>query len=668
MSESNAIDPSGKALGAASVPPVPPPSPAAMPPGNGGKRHRHSAEELGRAFRADRGKQIDLFVYGTLMNDEYVRLLLKRTVPAQAAKLHHHLRVAPSWSFPFVVKHHGAVCHGRILKGLDPQELKIIDEFEDEGRLYHRTPVVARAGDLRQRCQTYVGDIQNLQKSFGRHVQFEDRLGLFLEAKINATMAEMPSDRPDIDRRVLNELMGSAVDNIIKSHFDGNYICNYIMIRALEEAKPPSLLKVLGEKALLPYAGNYMRLACQHIVFNQFVERIRHEHPDAVRLSRQYYRHGLGVLLAFMLYNRQRAEIDRHFADQRLGSIVEGRNYHTCARLAIGVADACYDAALVEELIAHVAAHWYSTPTPLGAELEFSNLGSRAIHARPGEDPVYDSFYWFRDFDLFRRTWRLGGHIDSHSQITIGQHRHRGFLEYALGRFQIVGDLSLPLFDCPWGMSLLINEAVRFLDIKPHSLHLSFELGGRNSQITDRPHAEEDLACLLLLGGDLRPDATGALREWRIYNNELDTNASHALNFSARKFHFSREDQTEAEAADVMEYKFMRLRQEEFDYTRLIVALKGYQFHVKARPISIRPLGHADLPEQAFLRRWAGTPQTVDPAAIDRFVAKVEQGLLEEHGTTKLERFRLDILARIHQRLTEMNQHVASHGPRALGS
>ena len=38
--------------------------------------------------------------------------------------------------------------------------------------------------------------------------------------------------------------------------------------------------KVLEEKELLPYAGNYMRLACQHIVFNQFVERIRHEQKE----------------------------------------------------------------------------------------------------------------------------------------------------------------------------------------------------------------------------------------------------------------------------------------------------------------------------------------------------------------------------------------------------
>jgi gamma-glutamylcyclotransferase (GGCT)/AIG2-like uncharacterized protein YtfP len=628
-----------------------------------GKRRAHTAEEVGRAFRADRGERIDLFVYGTLMNDEYVRLLLKRAVPAQAADLHHYLRIAPSWSFPFVVKHHGAVTHGRILKGIDRDELAILDEFEDEGRLYHRVPVVVRIGDLRQRCQVYVGDIQNLQRSFGPNVRFEDRFSLWVEKRINAIMAEMPSDRPDIDRRVLNELMGSAVDSIIKSHFDGSHICSYIMIQALAEAKPPSLLKVLEEEALQPYAGNYMRLACQHIVFNQFVERIRHAHPDAVRLSRQYYRHGLGVLLGFMLYNRRREEIDRHFAEQRLGEVVPGRNYHTYARLAIGVADACHDPGLVEELIDHVAAHWYSTPTPLGAELEFSNLGARAVHARPGEDPAYDSFYWFRDFDLFHRTWRLGGHVDSHHQITIGQHRHRGFLEYALGRFQIIGDLSLPLFDCPWAMSLLINEAVRFLDVRPHSLHLSFELGGHGRHITDRPHAEEDLACLLMLGGDLRRDGADKLREWRVYNNELDTNAHHSLNFSDRKFHFSREDQPEAEAADVMEYKYLRLHAAETDYTSLIVALKGYQFHTDARPISIRPLGQPELPEQAFLRRWAATPQAVDPQAIDRFVGKVEQGLLEEHHATSLAPFCQQTLARIHQRLAELNRQVADGKP-----
>jgi len=504
---------------------------------------------------------------------------------------------------------------------------------------------------------TYVGNIGALQKSFGYDIKFEDRFSFYIEENVDRLLAEMPTDRPDIERRVINELMGSAVDNIINSHFDGNYI----MIQALEEAKPPKLEQVLSRKELLPYAGNYMRLACQHIVFNQIVEAIRHEYPHAVRVSRNYFQHGLAILLAFLYYNRHSEQINRQFHSHQLGEIIPCRSYRDYARIAIDIFDSIYQSDYVQELINLVVSNWHDSPTPLGAELEFSALGSKAVFAKAGEDPQYDGFYWFRDFDMFHRIWRLGGHVDSHRHITIGQKRHRGFLEYAFGRFQIVGDLSLPLFACPWCMSKLINEAVKFLDIRPHSLHLSMELGGSHSHITDRQHNEEDLVCLLLLGGDLHPDSDGVLREWRVHNQELDTNFKNSLHFSDRKHHFSKVEQEEEEAADVMEYKFMRLYREETDYESLILALKGYQLHTHTRPVNILKEKKEELPEQILLRKWAEHPQALSTEALNCFANKVEQGLLEENNSRKLDRHLQDVMLRIFKHLAERNQLIADY-------
>ena len=70
----------------------------------------------------------------------------------------------------------------------------------------------------------------------------------------------------------------------------------------------------------------------------------------------------------------------------------------------------------------------------------------------------------------------------------------------------------------------------------------------------------------MLLGGDFRPDKNGVMREWRIFDKELDTNFSGALHFSDRKYHFSKPGQDQSEASDTMEYKFMRLHRKEFDY------------------------------------------------------------------------------------------------------
>ena len=73
---------------------------------------------------------------------------------------------------------------------------------------------------------TYDGNISALQKSFGKQILFEDRYSLYLERKIDQILEKIEPDRHEITRRALRELMGSAVDSLIESHFDGNYICN----------------------------------------------------------------------------------------------------------------------------------------------------------------------------------------------------------------------------------------------------------------------------------------------------------------------------------------------------------------------------------------------------------------------------------------------------------
>ena len=626
--------------------------------------HCHHTEQEAVQIRDDfhgvHEDHVDLFVYGTLVSDQHVRLLLNRKVESEPAVLHNYMRVVPPGAFYFVVKQHGATAPGRLLKNLTPEELARLDAFEDEGKLYFRRVVVVRTEDnRRRRCMTYVGNIPALQRSFGKEILFEDRYSLYLERKIDQIIEKIDPDRRDITRRALRELMGSEVDSLIESHFDGNYICNYIMIQAFNDAKPPLLSKVLEREELRPYADNYIKLACKHIIFNQLVELIRHQFPDAVRLSRKYFRHGLALLLGFLYYNRHSVKIEAMMKDKSLDRIVPGRLYRDYAVLCINLVEEIYCREEMRGICDYVETHWHSTPTPLGAELEFSYLGARAVVGEPGEDPYFDGFYWFNDFDLQRRTWRMGGHVDSHREIMTGNERHRGFFEYAFGRFNIIGDLSLPLFDCPWAMSKLINEAVRFLGIPPHSLHISMELP-RHKMFHDaqKPHRESDLACLLMLGGYLRKDENGQLREWRIFNRELDTNMMGSLNFSSRKYHYSRPDQSQDEAADVMEYKFMRLHAEETDYSNVIIALKGYQFGTHARPLSIPPKGCAELPEQTFLRSWAANPQPLRRAEIYSFLDTVERGIMEEHQCTGLGKRRRAAMENIAFTLFEKNAWI----------
>lgn len=628
-----------------------------------GSRKRRSREELEEAFHViHHGETADLFVYGTLMSDNHVRLILNRTVASEPVTLFNYMKVVPPGAFYFIVRQRGSQVRGRLLKNLTLEELERLDGFEDEGNLYYRKTVVVRdQNDQRRRCMTYVGNIPALQKSFGKEILFEDRYSLYLERKINQALHNLSPNEQGIARRALQELMGSAIDQLIQSHFDGDYVCNYLMLQAFNEARPPDLEHVFSNVAIRPYADHYMKFACKHIIFNQLVEKTRHQFHDAVRVSKKYFRHGVAILLAFLYYNSNRKRIEKVMREKELDKAVPGRSYREYAALCILLADELYDPAKMREIIDFVAMNWYSTPTPLGAELEFSFLGARAVYAEPGEDAVFDGFNWFNDFDLQRRTWRLGGHVDAHRNITGGGlARNRGFFEYALGRFNIVGDLSRPLFDCPWAMSMVINEAVKFLEIPTHSLHISMELAKINGRppITDRSHRESDLVCLLLLGGDLRRDENGILREWRIFNNELDTNMSKSLNFSDRKHHYSRMGDEES-VSDVMEYKFLRLKSTETDYAKVIVALKAYQLETCARPISIPRMGRPELPEQTFLRSWANHPQSLSLKEIDDFAGTLERGMCKERNSVKLDKRSRSMLENIVSTLVERNRSVA---------
>ncbi|GAI66282.1 unnamed protein product, partial [marine sediment metagenome] len=95
-------------------------------------------------------------------------------------------------------------------------------------------------------------------------------------------------------------------------------------------------------------------------------------------------------------------------------------------------------------------------------------------------DPIYDGFKYFYDFRLDVLSWKLGGYIDDHTGAT-DQARRSGFLELAPGRLNIVGELSRPATADPWLLDKLIHEIVIFYNVRPHSLHLSFQL--RKNQI-----------------------------------------------------------------------------------------------------------------------------------------------------------------------------------------
>jgi gamma-glutamylcyclotransferase (GGCT)/AIG2-like uncharacterized protein YtfP len=100
---------------------------------------------------------MDLFVYGTLMDDDLVARLIGRRLRKEAAALPGYRKLAPAGNYPYIVSDAAASVTGFLLRGLDAAALAALDRYEDEGRLYRRTQVVVTVAGTPRPAMTYVG-------------------------------------------------------------------------------------------------------------------------------------------------------------------------------------------------------------------------------------------------------------------------------------------------------------------------------------------------------------------------------------------------------------------------------------------------------------------------------------------------------------------------------
>ena len=276
---------------------------------------------------------------------------------------------------------------------------------------------------------------------------------------------------------------------------------------------------------------------------------------------------------------------------------------------------------LAEELF---VIHSRPGKTPIGVELEFSNMGRFATFDKPfkggNSDPLFQNMHYYEAFFLDDVSWRLGGYLDSHirgrsllSLPRIGA-QPGGFYEYSLVRIDYPRSFSMPLSMDPGLVALYIDEVVNFVaEIKPHSLHLNFEkiaFGELKPQL-------DDYLCLFLLGGDLGRNEKGEWRERRLADNEL-------RGVIQRRKHRASEGQT---AKEVVEYAFLRLwapGERDYNYYPVLMAFKGFQYGFNI-DLSCRDQVQGML-------AWAHNPQPLPDAAITRFIKTIEIGWQREGG------------------------------------
>lgn len=604
-----------------------------------------------------------LFVYGTLADSHNLQLLAGQTLPYKDAVLYGYRRIHPKSGYPFAVPWRGSKIEGAVIYNLTPEILKKLDEYESEGELYIRKPVTVYIGEQAVNVYVYIGIPEALEPYFKKGIGIRDRIENYVEQCVNKHLEEKAAryvrynHGTGLPLHVTKELLSEETHSLVREYFREAGLPVFIIKHELENVNIPTLNWVKYEPKAAEYADEYVKLAVKFMIFNQIEEIFRHEFRPRVKASDEYYRHTISAVMALKL-------LVSHYQHLKLAMMQLGADrydptfsYVDYTVAAIYIAQELYNDRRAREIADWVRMNRRIAKTPLGAELEFSNIGGRAIGAEPGEDPKFDCFYYFYDFDLMRRGWKLGAHVDDHRFLTTTHTRTRGFLELAFGRYKLLGDVSKPATHDPWILAQLIDLTIRYIGIRPHSLHISLQTE-KNVPFRKLENPEY-LLCLLLLGGDLRQDQDGKLREMRIYQKEIIREGNNVYFSRLNRHHSNPEDMI---WSFVVEYQFSRLYFDR-DYQPLIMALKGFQMGANPFPLKdCRDYPYEELHREIeeFLVRWAAQPTPVSSQTLNTFIDIVEEGLDEEAAEvgSKYMKYTQRILGRIEEQLQHQNKRI----------
>lgn len=635
-----------------------PPAPAAAARDSAPQLSPHSGEELDA-----------LFVYGSLNDDHHFRLLTGQTLKGIPARLDHFRRVQPQNAFSFAIPWRGDHIDGRLLTGVTPALLARLDDYESAGALYQRQVVEVNADGRRFKAWVYIADPEAIRPWLERGFAERDRIEAFVERTVQHYLEEKADrclliDRKQLALAVTEELLSEEIQSLMTTAFREEGIAPWILKHEIEKASLPDLGWLESDAKARRYAGAYLNLAVKFMIFNQIETRFRRDFRGLSRTDATLYEHTLSSLMALRLLVDQESALKSAMSQLGVDSLRPDYAYPDYAVAAIFIAEELWQEERAREVAAWLDQNRQNGQTPLGAELEFSPLGVRAVQARENEDPLFDSFFYFHDFDLHRRGWKLGAHVDDHGFAANRRERSRGFLELAFGRYRLFGDVSKPATQDPWVLAQLINLATRYLGIKPHSLHLSLQA---DETIPFRPlDRSEYFLCLVMLGGDLREDAGGRLREMRIFQEEI-LHPDTGLYLSRLNRHSQEPDASSRTA--VVEFQFSRLHYD-YDYQPLIMALKGFQRAANPAPFKDCngcPNQEANRDLEIALKQWAAYPTPVSPADCSAFLGLVESGLEQEATVAGPEyaRYARQILEQIAQRLERRNQRIIDYHQRS---
>ncbi|NLH42104.1 MAG: gamma-glutamylcyclotransferase [Planctomycetes bacterium] len=638
-------------------------------------------------------QKVNLFIYGSLRDSRIFQSvsgygftrrpsrLDARTLFAELAFLPHYRRVSPDNVYYYGVPAPGARIEGYVIHDVPLTAMAEIDRYE--GKRYRRETVKVRTGHGVVEAQAYLVTTESMRKQFGDRFHVNLIHELWLRKRIQQFLKKhtRPGDRtPDaeLERRAERELLATTERDLVMAHYRRDAVSDYYLERELDRPRP-SIKHLYGDPQAVPYIRNYLALVIRQVLLNQLEEemesRFRFE-LEHMRTSVRYFARSVSLVACLWILNANQNVVEPIIQKCLDDMPYEKNDLIDYVKYAVRAVKSIFDPRVAEDYLNRIRANLQPGLVPLGCELELSNLGAAAVDPLRSQtgavDTVYDGFKYFYDFHLDVLCWKLGGYIDDHSGYN-ARPRRQGFFEVAPGRLSVAGELSRPATGDPWLLSRLIHDLIGFFPIRPHSLHLSFQM--RKIQIgRQRILPLGFVQCLLALGGGLESKPGGGLWISRLCRGEIvqRTYGEELVlaRTSRRNWYLGGDDVADKPPSQAMtciqQYKFIRLDRQT-NYEPLILGLKGLQLEYNPGDYLTAEQMQRDprlVRHYQELKEWAGNPGEIPERTIRRFLDTVHRGLMNErHGQPAHKLHYIDYaLSAIEAQLRQFNDRVKGIG------
>ncbi|UCE99525.1 MAG: gamma-glutamylcyclotransferase [Planctomycetota bacterium] len=604
-------------------------------------------------------EKVNLFIYGSLRDRKIFQSVCGRsftkkntkvnsgTLFAEPALLPAHRKVSPDNVYFYAVSEPSSRIEGLVVHDVPPSALAEIDRYE--GGRYERETVRVNTAHGLIEAQAYLASRESMAEHFGDRFHVNLIHELWLRKRIEKFIkkhtrpGEQTADA-ELERQAHRELLATTERDLVISHYRSDAVSDYYLEHELDRPRP-SIKHLYNDPQAQPFIKNYLALVTKQVLLNQLDEKIQSRYRfelEHMRTSERYFKRSISLLAALQMINANSKAVDL-IIQQCLETMPCG-DYDLIdyVKYAVRAAKSIFHARVTRAQLDRIRANFQPGLVPLGAETELSNLGHAAVEpqrsAKKAYDPVYDGFRYFHDFCLDVLSWKLGGYIDDHTGST-DQARRLGFLELAPGRLNIAGELSRPATADPWLLNQLIHEIAVFYPVRPHSLHMSFQL--RKNQIGKQKVLPLGFVkCLLVLGGGPEQKHTGRLWVSRMgYDEITQRQYGEELVFartSKRRWYLGDDgiaNKSPVQATTyVQQYKFIRL-DTRANYEPLILCLKGLQLaYNPADYLTAEQLKASKKLQQQYdeLKKWAVEPTEISPQTISKFLNTIQDGLMNE--------------------------------------